>query len=244
MPAKVTRRSSSERISLLGKTDNLPVSIVVKYLQLITKLAKSARFDALMAFAFFQCLGATLLPVVFGVWLKDKYGFDATEVGNAVLSLSIGELIGFALSFMMIDVFGCLPTLYFATVFEFCVALVFFLGRNFGLKIQVVLIVLQVAGTELAFLCCITWSSKISKYTFVVVTCLLAIFAVARGVIDVLSPIIWSFVDENIQWPTMSVVMMFIGVLMLVGTTSIVIGEYFHKRSLHRYRLISSGSAP
>lgn len=192
-----------------------------------------------MSFGFFQTLGSTLLPVLFGVWLKVEYGFDAKQVGDAVLSLSIGESIGFVGSFIMIDSFGCLPTLYFATVFETVVALIFFLGPNFGFITRIILIVLQVAGTELAFLCCITWSSKISKYTFVVITCLLAVFALARGVIDVLSPMIWIFARKNIAWSTMSVIMMLIGVLALLGTISIVIGEYIHKRSTIKYSLIS-----
>jgi len=234
---------SAESVSLLGNEDNLRKNQVVHYLNLIKKLSKSARFIALMTFAFFQCLGSTLLPIVFGVWLKDDYNFDSKQVGYAVLSLSIGELIGFVTSFLTIDLFGCLPTLYFATIFEFGVALVFFLGRNFGFRTQVVLIVLQVAGTELAFLCCITWSSKISKYTFVVVTCLLAIFAVGRGVIDVLSPIIWTFVKETINWPTMGVIMLLIGVLSLIGTISIVIGEYAHHRSIYRHNRLSAESA-
>jgi len=242
MPTKIRRASSTESVSLLGH-DNHRKNQMVKYLKLIKKLAKSARFVALMIFAFFQCLGSTLLPIVFGVWLKDDYDFDSKQVGNAVLSLSIGELIGFVTSFLMIDLFGCLPTLYFATTFEFGIALVFFLGRNFGFKAQVVLIVLQVAGTELAFLSCITWSSKISKYTFVVVTCLLAIFAVGRGVIVVLSPILWIFVKENISWPTMGVIMMLIGLLMLMGTTSILIGEFVHRRSINRHNLLSPESS-
>jgi len=240
MPAKVRSRTNSELSSLLGK----PNSILRNSLTLIRDLVKSARFIALMFFAFFQCAGATLLPVIFGVWLKDEYGFNSTQVGYSVLSLSIGELIRFTVSFLLIDYLGCLPTLYLATVFEFLVALVFFLGPNFRFKIRVILIVLQIAGTELAFLCCITWSSKISKYTFVVVTCLLAVFAMGRGMIDVLSPIIWSFVKDNIARSTMSVIMMLIGVLLLLGTISIVIGEIVHKRSNNRYINISQSSFP
>lgn len=240
MPAKVRSRTNSELSPLMGK----PNSILRNYLSLIRDLVKNARFIALMFFAFFQCAGSTLLPLVFGVWLKEEYGFNSAQVGEAVLSLSIGELIGFAVSFLLIDYLGCLSTLYFATIFEFLVALVFFLGPNFRFKIKVILIVIQIAGTELAFLCCITWTSKISKYTFVVVTCLLAIFAMGRGMIDVLSPIIWSFVKENIAWSTMSVIMMLIGVLLLLATISIVIGEILHKRSNDRYSPIPQSSFP
>jgi len=238
MPAKVWRSRSAEIIIvplLWGKNEDPRANLIINYVRLIKKLGRSARFGALMAFAFFQCLGSTLLPVVFGVWLKDEYGFDSKQVGNAALSLSIGEVIGFAVSFMMIDRLGCLTTWYFATLFEFVVALVFFLGPNLEFKIRLVLIMLQVAGTELAFLCCITWSCKISNYTFIVVTCLLAMFAVGRATIDVLSPIIWSFLKNKIRSSTMSVVMLFIGVLTLSGTVSIVIGEYVHTRRKHRY---------
>jgi len=238
MPAKVGKDSSTEKLSLIKRRNNIHRNHVVNYLHLITDLVYNVRFVALMVFAFFQCLGATLLLVVFGVWLKEEYGFDSTQVGNTVLSLSIGELIGFAVSFMLTDFLGCLPSLYLATIFEFIFAFIFFVGQSFGFKTRVVLIVLHIAGTELAFLCSITWSSKISNYTFVVVTCLFAIFAVGRGVIDVLSPRIWSFAKDDIEWSTMSVIMILIGVLMLFGTFSIVIGEYLHKQKTKRYNII------
>jgi len=238
IPEKARRHTSSSREPLFSNVENDQGSLAVSYCRLIRKLVPNVRFIAVISFGFLQSLGSVLVPILFGVWLKNEYGYNAAQVGKAVLSLSVGDVLGFMGSFFMVDRFGILPTLYFATVCEVIVALIFGLAPGLGLKSRIILIMFEDAGTDLAFFCSITWSRQISEHTFVVLTCLFAIFAMGKAIMVVLAPIIWSLLEEHITWSPMSLVMLLSGFLLLLATLGIAVGEFVHKKSSYMYQLI------
>jgi len=238
IPEKARRHTSSVNEPLFSNSENVEGNLAVRYCRISKKLVQNVRFIAVMSFGFLQSLGSVLVPVLFGVWLKNEYGYNAAQVGEAVLSLSVGDVLAFMVSFFMVDRFGVLSTLYFATGCEVMVALIFGLAPGLGLKSRIILIMFEDVGTDIAFFCSITWSRHISEHTFVVLTCLFAIFAMGKAVMVVLAPIIWSLLEEHVAWSPMSLVMLLSGFLVLLATLGIAVGEYVHRKNSYIYQLI------